>query len=157
MTRFLHACRLANGVKQDDLYGSDVRPQFCTMCAAVADAVYAVISTAPPSNQKQFAVRLVCAYSQLCSAHTPCLQRIYNFNVLIQDAVQGVKHAAASAGTSGQGKLDKALKRLLLSLDAASSNDRSAFDMRILYVSLCIPQRPACCTSCVIDLVWTTL
>ncbi|DBA79770.1 TPA: hypothetical protein ACH3X1_008435 [Trebouxia sp. C0004] len=90
-------CGLANGVKQDDLYGSDAQPQFCTMCAALADAVDAVISTTPSSSQKQFA-----------------------------DAVQGVKHAAASAGTSGQGKLDKALKRLLLSLDAASSNDRTA-------------------------------
>ncbi|KAL0046913.1 hypothetical protein WJX82_001552 [Trebouxia sp. C0006] len=90
-------CGLANGVEQDDLYGSDVRPQFCTMCAALADAVDAVISTAPPFNQKQFA-----------------------------DAVQGVRHAAASAGTSGQGKLDKALKMLLLSLDAALSNDRTA-------------------------------
>ncbi len=57
MTRFHYACRLANGVEQDDLYGSDVRPQFCTMCAALADAVDAVISTAPPLNQKQFAVR----------------------------------------------------------------------------------------------------
>lgn len=74
MTRFNYACRLANGVEQDDLYGSDVRPQFCTTCAALADALEAVISTAPASNQKQFAVRLVCAYSQSCSAHTPCLQ-----------------------------------------------------------------------------------
>ena len=75
MTRFHYACRLANGVEQDDLYGSDVRPQFCTMCAALADAVDAVISTAPPFNQKQFTVRLICAYSHLCSAHTRCLQR----------------------------------------------------------------------------------
>ncbi len=43
----------------------------------------------------------------------------------MQDAVQGVKDAAASAGSSGQGKLDKALKTLLISLDAASSSDRS--------------------------------
>ncbi|KAL0021460.1 hypothetical protein WJX79_004191 [Trebouxia sp. C0005] len=90
-------CGLATGVEQEDLYGSDVRPQFCTMCAALADAVGAVISTAPASNQKQFA-----------------------------DAMQGVKDAAASAESSGHGKLDKALKRLLLSLDAAASNDRTA-------------------------------
>lgn len=43
-----------------------------------------------------------------------------------QDAVQGVKAAAASAGPSGHGKLDNSLKKLLLSLDAASSSDRSA-------------------------------
>ena len=66
--------------------------------------------------------------------------------------MQGLKHAAASAGTSGQGKLDNALKRLLLSLDAAASNDRSAFYMCILYVRFCIPQRPAHCTSGVMKL-----
>lgn len=77
--------------------------------------------------------------------------------VLIQDAMQGVKDAAASAESSGHGKLDKALKRLLLSLDAAASNDRSAVDMRILYVSFCIPQRPARCTCCVVKIIWTTL
>lgn len=62
----------------------------------------------------------VYLYNVVCTA-TP--QQLY---LDIQDAVQGVTQAAASAGASGHGKLDRSLKKLLLSVDAASSSDRLA-------------------------------
>ena len=49
----------------------------------------------------------------------------------MQDAVQAVTQAAASAGASGHGKLDRSLKKLLLSVDAALSSDRSAAPMGV--------------------------
>lgn len=49
----------------------------------------------------------------------------------MQDAVQAVTQAAASAGVSGHSKLDKSLKKLLLSVGAASSNDRSDAPMGV--------------------------
>ena len=54
-----------------------------------------------------------------------------------QEAVQGVKHAAASADRPGDGNLDRALKKLLVSLGAASSSDRSV--SRIMYIT-CLRQ-----------------
>ena len=53
------------------------------------------------------------------------LQHSQQLHLRMQDAVQGVMQAAASAGASGHGKLDRSLKKLLLSVDAASSSDRS--------------------------------
>ena len=61
-----------------------------------------------------------------------------------QDAVQGVKQAAASAGASGNGKLDKALKRLLLTLTAASSGERYALpapNAELQSPSICLCRR----------------
>lgn len=60
-------------------------------------------------------------YAHLRSSITP--QKLY---LGAQDAVQSVRQAAASAGASGHGKLDRSLKKLLSAVDASSSSDRSA-------------------------------
>ena len=106
------------------------------MCAALADAVAAVTSAAPVPNTKQFLVN-VTAESNACKRSLQHAQSNtagqHAAGFALQDAVQDVKDAAASAGASGHGKLDKSLKKLLLSLDAASSSDRSAIAKLALF------------------------
>lgn len=70
----------------------------------------------------------VYLYNVVCTA-TP--QQLLD----MQDAVQGVTQAAASAGASGHGKLDRSLKKLLLSVDAASSSDRLAIPVWVCPVA----------------------
>lgn len=112
------------------------------MCGALAEAVASVSAAAPAVNEQQLLVSAMYADRYVCHDD----RSVYVYNIVcnatpeqlhldMQDAVQGVTQAAASAGTSGHGKLDRSLKKLLLSIDAASSSDRLAFPVWVWSVA----------------------
>ena len=119
------------------------------MCGALAAAVASVSGAAPVANEQQLLVSVMYADHHICR-HLYISSRddksVYLYNVVcsatpqqlyldMQDAVQGVTQAAASAGASGHGKLDRSLKKLLLSVDAASSSDRLAVPVWVCSVA----------------------
>lgn len=57
---FLHY-RLAHGVSESDLAGSQVPEQFRTMCGAVAEAVANVAAATSPTNEQQLLVSAAIA------------------------------------------------------------------------------------------------
>lgn len=52
--------RLAHGITEDDLVGSQVPQAFRTMCGALAEAVVSVSGAAPAANEKQLLVSVIC-------------------------------------------------------------------------------------------------
>ena len=56
--------RLAHGVTEDDLVGSQVPQAFRTMCGALAEAVASVAGAAPAANENQLLVSVICIFVQ---------------------------------------------------------------------------------------------
>lgn len=64
------ARRLAHGVAEDDLVGTQVTQAFRTMCGALAEAVASVSGAAPATNEKQLLVSVAMANVHIiCGIH----------------------------------------------------------------------------------------
>ena len=64
------ARRLAHGVAEDELVGTQVTQAFRTMCRALAEAVASVSGAAPATNEKQLLVSVAMANLHvICGIH----------------------------------------------------------------------------------------